>query len=228
MASGPITSRQISGEKVETMSDFIFLVSKITVDGDCSCKIKRHLLLGRKATTSLDSILKSRDITLLTKVCIFKGMGFPVVKYGCESWTIKKSWALKNWCFWTVVLEKPLESPLDCKEIQPVNPKENQSWIFTGRTNAEAPILWSPDAKNWFMGKDLDDGKDWRQEGRGTAENELLDGTTDSVDMSFGKLWELVIDREAWCAALLDTTERLNWTELCFYKLTPHFPNFKL
>ena len=85
MASGPITSRQISGEKVETVSDFIFLVSKITVDGDCSCKIKRHLLLGRKATTSLDSILKSRDITLLTKVCIFKGMGFPVVKYGCES-----------------------------------------------------------------------------------------------------------------------------------------------
>ena len=85
MASGSITSRQISGEKVETMSDFIFLVSKITVDGDCSCKIKRHLLLGRKAMTSLDSILKSRDITLLTKVCIFKGMVFPVVKYGCES-----------------------------------------------------------------------------------------------------------------------------------------------
>ena len=85
MTSGTITSWQIEGEKVETMSDFIFLVSKITVDGDCSCKIKRHLLLGRKATTSLDSILKSRDITLLTKVCIFKGMGFPVVKYGCES-----------------------------------------------------------------------------------------------------------------------------------------------
>ena len=89
---------------------------------------------------------------------------FPVAMYGCESWTQLSSWALKNWCFWTVVLEKTLESPLDCKEIQPVNPKRNQSWIFPGRTDAETPILWPRDAKNWLLGKDPDAGKDWRQE----------------------------------------------------------------
>ena len=116
-----------------------FLDSKITVDGDCRHEIKRHLLLGRKAMTNLDSILKSRDITLLTKVHLFKAMVFPVVMYGCESWTIKKA-ELKNWCFWTVVLEKILESPLDYKEIQPINPKGNQSWIFTGRTDVKLKL----------------------------------------------------------------------------------------
>ena len=136
MASGPITSWQIDGDTMETVSDFIYLGSRITADGDCSHEIKRCLLLGRKVMTNLDSILKSRDNTLPTKVCIVKGMVFPVVMYGCESWTIK-GWALKNWCFWTVVLEKTLESPLDCKEIQPVNPKGNQSWIFIGRTDAD-------------------------------------------------------------------------------------------
>ena len=146
MASTPITSWQIDGEKVETVSDFIFLGSKITADGDYSHKIKRHLLLGRKAMTNLHSIIKSRDITLPTKVHLVKAMVFPVVMYRCESWKIKKSWVPKNWCFWTVVLEKTLESPLDCKAILPVNPKGNQSWIFMGRTEAEAetPILWLP------------------------------------------------------------------------------------
>ena len=109
---------QIDGETVETVADFIFLGSRITVDGDCSHEIKRCLLLGRKAMTNLDSILKSRDFTLPTKVCLVKAMVFPVVMYGCESWDYKESWALKNWCFWTLVLEKTLESPLDCKEIQ--------------------------------------------------------------------------------------------------------------
>ena len=120
--------------------------------------------LKRKVMTNLDSILKSRDIPLPTKVCLVKGMVFPVVMYGYESWTIKESWVLKNWCFWTVVLEKT-ESPLDCKEIKPLNPKGNQSWIFTGRTDAEAgvPILWPPDVKNWLIWKDPDAGKDWRQ-----------------------------------------------------------------
>ena len=122
----------------------IFLGSKITEDGDCSLAIKRRLLLGRKAMTKLDSILKSRDITLPTKVLLVKAVVFPVVMYGFETWTIKKAEHRKNWCFWTVVLEKTLESPLDCKEIKPVNPKGNQSWIFIGRTDVEAetPILW--------------------------------------------------------------------------------------
>ena len=139
--------------------------SKITADGDCSHEIKRRLFLGRKAMTSLDSIWKSRDITLPTKVHLLKAMVFPVVMYGCESWAIKESWAPKNWCFWTVVLEKTLESPLDCK-IKPFNPKENQSWIFTGRTDAETetPILWPPGGKNWLIWKDPDAGKDWRRE----------------------------------------------------------------
>ena len=158
MAFGPITSWQIHGETMETVRDFNSLGSKITADGDCSHDIKRRLLLGRKVMTNLDSILKSRNITLPTKVHLVKVMVFPVVMYGCESWTIKKGEQSKNWCFWTVVLEKTLESLLDCKEIQPVHPKGNQFWIFTGRTTAEAevPILWSPDARSWFTGKDPD------------------------------------------------------------------------
>ena len=147
---------------------------KITADGNCSHEIKRCLLLGRKAMTNLDSILKSRDITLSTKVRLVKAMVFPVVMYGWI-WELdyKESWAPKNWCFWTMVLEKSLESPLDCKEIQPVHPKGNQSWIFTGRTDAEAPILWPPDMKNWLTAKDPDAGKDWKQEEKGTTEDEM-------------------------------------------------------
>ena len=123
------------------------------------------------------------------KVCLVKAMIFPVVMYGCESWTIK-SWALKNWCFWTVVLEKTLESPWDCKEIQPVHPKGNQSWIFTGRSDAEAetPILWPPDAENWLIWKDPDAGKDWGQKEKGTTEDEMVDGIIHSMDMGLSKL----------------------------------------
>ena len=155
MASGPITSWREEGEKVEALTDFLFLGSKITADGDCSHEIKRHLLLRRKAITNSDSILRSRDFSLPTKVHRVKTMVFPVVMYGCESWTIKESRTLKNWCFRTVVLKKTLESPLDCK-IQPVHPKENQPWIVIGRTDAEAevPILWAPDAKSWLIGKE--------------------------------------------------------------------------
>ena len=140
-----------------------------------SHEIKKSLCLGRKAMTNLDSILKSRDITLPTKVRLVKAMIFPVIMYGCEL-DYKESWTRKNWCFWTVVLEKMLETPLDSKEIQLVNPKENQSWISIGRTDAEAetPILWPPDAKNWFIGKDSDAGKDWRQEEQGTTEDEMV------------------------------------------------------
>ena len=177
MVSGPITSWQIDGETMETVRDFIFLGSKITADGDYSHEIKRHLLLGRKAMSNLDSILKSRDITLPTKVHPVEAMVFPVVIYGWM-WELdyKESWLPKNWCFWTVVLEKTLESPLDCKEIQPVNPKGNQSWIFIRRTDAEAEtlILWPPDAKNWLIGKDPDAGKDWKLEEKGTTEDEMV------------------------------------------------------
>ena len=134
MASGPITSWQIDGETVETVADFIFLGSKITTDGDCSHEIKRCLLLGRKVMTNLDSILKSRDITLPTKVCLVKAIVFWSWFYGLvwmRELDYKESWALNNWCFWTVVMEKTLESPLDCKEIQPVHPKRNVSWMYT-------------------------------------------------------------------------------------------------
>ena len=153
LAFGPITLWQIVGKQWKQWQT-IFLGSKITADGDWSHEIKRCLLLGRKAMTNLDSILKSRDITLPTKVHLVTAMVFPVVMYGCESWTIEA--VLKNWCFYTVVLEKILESPLGCKEIQPVCPKGNQSWIFIGRTDAEAetPILWPSDVKNWLIWKD--------------------------------------------------------------------------
>ena len=149
MASGPITSWQIDGETVEIVSDFILGGSKITADGDCSHEITRRLLLGRKIMTNLDSILKSRDITLPTKVHLVKAMVFPVVMCGCESWTVKKAEhrrtdAFELWCW------RRLESPLDCKEIQPVHRKGDPSWVFIGRTDAEAetPILWPPQAKS--------------------------------------------------------------------------------
>ena len=152
-----------------------FWGSKITACGDCSHEIKRCLLLGRKVMTTLDSILKSRDITLSTKVRLVKAMVLPVVTYRCEL-DYKKSWAPKNWCFWTVVLEKTLERSLDCKEIQPVHPKGNQSWVFIERTDVEAetPILWPPDSKSWLIGKDPDAGKDWRQEEKGMTEDEMV------------------------------------------------------
>ena len=149
MASGPITSWQTDRETVETVADFIFLGSKITADGDCRHEIKRCLLLERKVMTNLDSIFKSRYITLPTKVCLVKAMVFPVVMNGCERWTVKKAErqridAFELWCW------RRLESPLDCKEIQPVHPKGDQSWVFIGRTDVEAqtPILWQPDAKS--------------------------------------------------------------------------------
>ena len=145
MAPGPITSWQIDGETVETVTDYNFGGSKITADGDCSHEIERCLLLRRKVMTNLDSLLKSRDTSLPTKVYLVKAMVFPVVMYGCESWTVKKAERRR-----TVVLEKTLESPLDCKEIQPVHSEGDQPWDFFGRNDAKAetPVLWPPHAKN--------------------------------------------------------------------------------
>ena len=195
---------------METVTDFIFLGSKITADGDCTHEIKRHLLLGRKAMTNLDSIWKSTEITLPTKVFIVKAMVFPVVMYGYE----------KKWCFWTVVLEKTLEGPLDCKEIKSVNPKGNQSWIFIGRTDAEAkaPILWPPDVKSWFSRKDPDGGKDWRQEEKGTTQGEKVGWHHQLNGHEFKQALELVIDRETWHAAVHGLTKcqahLRDWAEL--------------
>ena len=166
---------QIDGETMETVKGFILGHSKITADGNCSHEIKRCWLLGRKAMTNIDCILKSRQY--------FANKGSSIQSYDFSSsyvwmWELdyKKDWVLKNWCFWNVVLEKTLESPLDCKEIQPVHPKGNQSWIFIGKTDAraEAPILWPPDMKNWFLGKDPNTGRDWRQEEKGMTEDEMV------------------------------------------------------
>ena len=175
MASSPITSWQIDGEKVEAVTDFIFLGWKITVQSDLRHEIKSHLLLGRKVMTKLDSIFKSRDITLLTKVHLVKAMVFPVVIYGCENWTIRKAE-----CPWIDAFElrcwrRLLIVPWTARSNQS-NPKGNQSWMFIGRTDAEAetPILWPADVKSQLIGKDCDAGKDWGQEEKGMTEDEMV------------------------------------------------------
>ena len=182
MASSPITSWQIDGETVETVTDFIFLGSKITPNGDCSHEIKRHLLIQRKAMKNLDSTLKSRDITLPTMVHVIKAIyGFSSSHIWMWELDYKESWALKNLHFWTVVLEETLENPLDCKEIKLVNPKGNQSWIFIGRSDAKAetPVLWPPNVKSWLSIKYPMLGKTEGKKRRGWQRLRWLDGITD-------------------------------------------------
>ena len=155
---------------------FIFLGSKITANGDCSHEIKSHFLLGRKVMTNLDSLLKSRDITFADKGLSSQSYGFSSSHVWMWELDYNESWVPKNWCCWTVVLEKTLESPFVCKENKRVNPKGNQSWIFIGKTDAESetPIRWPPDVKNWLIGKDPDSGKDWRQEEKVMTEDEMV------------------------------------------------------
>ena len=228
MASGPITSWQIDGETMETMRDFILRGSKITADGDCSHEIKRHLLLERKAMVNLESI--KQRYYFANKVSLVKVMVFTVVMYGCESWTI--TWVLKNWCFWTVVLEKTLESPLDCKEIQPVHPKGEQSWLFIGGTDVEAitPILWPPDVESWLIWMDPDAGKDWGQEEKDVTDDEMvgwhyrLNGHEFEWTPGVGDGQGGLVCCDSWSRKELDTTGWLNWTDLILK--TIWFKNF--
>ena len=171
MASGPITSWQIDGNTMET--DRLYFRG---LQNHCSHEIKRRLLLGKKVMTNLDNILKSRDNTLPTKVCLVKAIVFPVVMYGCESWPIKKAecwriYAFELWCW-----ERLLRVPWTARRSNQSHPKGNQFWIFIGRTYAEAetPLLWPPDAKNWLIGKDPDAGKEWTQEETGITEDEMI------------------------------------------------------
>ena len=172
MASNPITSWQIDGETMGT--DFIFLDSKITADGDCSHKT--FLTPWKEGYDQPRQHIKKLRHYFPTKVHLSRSYGFPRSHVWMWELDCEEGWAQKNWCFWTVVLEKTLGSPLDCKEIQPVHPKGNQSWIFFGRTDAETetPILWPPDAKNWLTRKDPDTGQDWRQKEKGTTEDEMV------------------------------------------------------
>ena len=199
------------GKQWKHWQDFIFLGSKTTADGDCSHKIKRHLLLGRKSMTNLDNILKSRDSPLLTKVHIVKAMVFPVVMYGCESWTIKKAecWrinAFELWC-WRRLLRVPWTARRSNQSIlKEINP---EYWIIIGRNDneAEAPILWPPNVKNWLIWKDPDAEKDWKWK-KGTTENEMVRKHSNSMNINLSKLQEIVQDRGVACCSLK------SWTRL--------------
>ena len=222
MASSPITSWEIDGETVETVADFIFWGSKITADGDCSHEIKRLLLTPWKESyDQLRQPIKKQRHYFVNKGPSSQSYGFSRSHVWMWELDHKECWGPKNWCFWNVVLEKTLASPWDCKEIQPVSPKGDQSWVFIGRNDAKAetPILWPPDTKTWLIWKDPDAGKDWGQEEKETTEDEMVGWHHQLNGHGFG--WTLGVgDGQGglaccgpWSCKELDTTERLNWTE---------------
>ena len=228
MASGPITSWQIDGKVVETVSDFIFLGSKIPADGDCCHEIKRHLLLGRKIMTNLDSVLKSRNITLPTQVCLVKVMVFPVVMYGCESWTIKKAehriiYAFELW-FWRRLLRVPWIARSKQSILKEISP---ECWLegLTLKLKLQyfGHLMWRTDSleKTLMLGK-IEGGRR-----RGWQRIRWLDSITDSMDMSLSKPQELVTDREAWRAGVhgvaKSRTRLSDWTELNWLTLSPQY-----
>ena len=210
-------------EILETVTDFLFLGSKITVNSDCSHAIKT---LGpwKKSYKKPTQHIKKQRHYLADRGPSGQRCGFSSSHVWMWELDHKEGRAPKNWCFWTVVLEKALESPLDCKEIKPANPQGNQSWMFIGSTDANAPTLWPPDAKNWLLRKDPDAGKHWRQEKKGTMEDEMVGWHRWLDGHEFEQTPGLLMDREAWHATIHGVSKSRtwlsDWTELIFYTLS--------